>query len=237
MVNHPPKDRKLIIFGAGDFADIAYEYFACDSSYEVAAFTVDRIYLKESSRFGLQIVAFEEIEKVFPPTEFELFAAIVYTDLNRTRENVCLRAKAKGYRLASYVSSRSFVWPNVKLGEHCFVFEDNTIQPFVSVGDNVVFWSGNHIGHHSRIGSHCFLSSHVVVSGRVVIGEYCFLGVNSTLVNNITIGNRCWVSQGTCVSGDVPSGSLIKSVTSEVCPLNEKVLFRSIARASRRETH
>ena len=234
---HPPKNRKLIIFGSGDFADIAYEYFTRDSSYEVVAFTVDRTYLEETSRFGLPIVAFEEVEKAFPATEHELFAAIVYTDLNRTRENVCLRAKSNGYKLASYISSRSFVWHNVKLGEHCFIFEDNTIQPFVSVGDNVVFWSGNHIGHHSRIGSHCFLSSHVVVSGRVEIGDYCFLGVNSTITNNVRIGSRCWISHGTSVADDVPSGSLIRSVTSEVCPLNEKVLFRSIARASRREEH
>ena len=77
---------------------------------------------------------------------------------------------------ASYVSPRAFVWRNVKLGEHCFIFENNVLQPFVNIGDNVVLWSGNHIGHHSKIGDHCFVSSHVVVSGFCDIGANCFLG-------------------------------------------------------------
>lgn len=233
MISPVPNGRKLIIFGTEDFADIAYEYFTHDSDYEVVAFTVDSAYLKENSKFGLPVVPFEDVEKLFPPAGHDLFAAVVYAKLNRVREQICQRAKQKGYALASYVSTRSFVWRNVKFGEHCFVFEDNTIQPFVCIGDNVVLWSGNHIGHHSRIGSHCFLSSHVVASGWVEIGDHCFLGVNSTLANNVRIGEGSWVGHGTCVSGEIPPRSLVKSVNSEITELNEAALFRTLARASR----
>lgn len=227
------KTKKLVIFGVEDFADIAYEYFTHDSEYDVVGFTVDRAYLKQTTKSGLPVVAFEEVTDLFPPAEHDMFAAIVYAKLNRARMEVCGRAKGKGYRLASYISSRAFVWHNAVLGEHCFIFEDNTIQPFVTIGDNVVFWSGNHIGHHSKIGSHVFITSHVVVSGWVEIGDFCFLGVNATLANNTTIGERCWISHGACLSGDVPAGSLVKPVLSEVQPLNEAVLFRSLARSSR----
>ncbi len=37
------------------------------------------------------------------------------------------------------------------------LLEDNTIQPFVSIG-NVTLWSGNHIGHHSTIHDHYSVS-------------------------------------------------------------------------------
>lgn len=227
------KTKKLVIFGTEDFADIAFEYFTHDSEYEVVGFTVDAAYLKTDTHMGLPVVAFEEVETQFPPERHEIFGAIVYAQLNRLREQVCERASAKGYRLASYVSSRAFVWPNAKLGEHCFIFEDNTIQPFVTIGKNVVMWSGNHIGHHSTIGDHCFLTSHVVVSGWSDIGDHCFLGVNSTLANNTHIGSSCWVGHGACIAGDVPDKSLVKPAASEISPLNEAVLFRALARASR----
>ena len=55
-------------------------------------------------------------------------------------------------------------------GDNCFILEDNTIQPFVSIGNNVTLWSGNHIGHDSTIDDHCFIASHVVVSGHVRVG-------------------------------------------------------------------
>lgn len=233
MVALSTKTKKLVIFGTEDFADIAYEYFTHDSAYEVVAFTVDRAYLKETEKFGLPVVAFEDLETAVPAGEAEFFAAIVYAKLNRLREDVCNQAKAKGFSLASYISSRAFVWHNANLGEHCFIFEDNTIQPFVTIGDDVILWSGNHIGHHSKIGNHCFLTSHVVVSGWCQIGDHVFIGVNSTLANNTKIGDVCWINHGATVAGEVPPNSLVKSESSEISPLNEAVLFRSLSRSSR----
>ena len=48
------------------------------------------------------------------------------------------------------------------IGENTFIFEANVVQPGVTVGDNVVLWSGNHIGHDSVIEDHCFIASHAV---------------------------------------------------------------------------
>lgn len=227
------KTKKLVIFGDQDFAQLAYEYFSYDSPYEVVAFTVDRAHMSVEQIFGIPVVPFEEVVNRFPPETHFMYVAVVYGRLNRIREEICRRAKDSGYPLASYVSSQAFVWRNVALGEHCFVFEDNTVQPFVSIGDNVVLWSGNHIGHHSKIGDHCFITSHVVISGWCDIGDHCFLGVNVTLANNTKIGSLTWVSPGAVLSGEVPERSLVKTQISEISELNEAVLFRSLARASR----
>ncbi|HZR02057.1 MAG TPA: acetyltransferase [Burkholderiales bacterium] len=227
------KTSKLLIFGDQDFAQLAYEYFTHDSPYEVVAFTVDRSHLRDGELFGRPVVPFDELEARYPPEAHSIYVAIVYGKLNRVRAEVCDRAKALGYRLASYVSTRASVWHNVKFGEHCFVFEDNTIQPFVTIGDNVVLWSGNHVGHHSRIGNHCFITSHVVISGWCEVGDYCFLGVNSTLANNTSVGAESWISHAAVLSGDVPPHSLVRAPNSEISPLNEAVLFRSLARASK----
>jgi sugar O-acyltransferase (sialic acid O-acetyltransferase NeuD family) len=208
------KKKKLILFGDSAFAEIAYEYFTQDSIYEVVAFTVSREYLKKANLFGLPVVAFEEVEKEYPPAEFDMHIALVYNSLNRLRRKFYFDAKEKGYSLANYISSNAFVWRNVEIGDNVFIFEDNTIQPFVKIGSNNVFWSGNHIGHHSTIGSHNFISSHVVISGFCNIGDNNFLGVNSTVGNNLTLGTDCLIGSFVHIVKNIDDGSLIKGTPS-----------------------
>ena len=52
--------KRLVIFGSQAFAQIAHYYFENDSEYTVAAFTVDRDYLKESTFQGLPVIPFED---------------------------------------------------------------------------------------------------------------------------------------------------------------------------------
>ncbi|MEX3954867.1 acetyltransferase [Trinickia sp. EG282A] len=209
------KTRKLIIIGDSAFAEIAYEYFTYDSVYEVVGFSVEKAFLKRDHCCGLPIIPFEELEAYFSPSEHEFFAAITYAQLNRLRARLYRAAKARGYKPASYVSSRAFVWRNAEIGEHCFIFESNVVQPFVKIGDNVVLWSGNHIGHHSNIGDNCFISSHVVVSGFVNMGANCFVGVNTTFANNISIGQDCLFGAGSLVARDVPEDKVMKAEAGE----------------------
>ena len=76
-----------------------------------------------------------------------------------------------------------------------FILENNIIQPYVKIGNNVTLWSGNHIGHHSVIKDHCLFPL-VVISGRVTVDEQCFFGVNSTIRDNITIGKKSMIGAG-----------------------------------------
>lgn len=209
------KRRKLIIVGDTAFAEIANEYFTWDSDYEVVAFSVEQAYLKKETLCGRPVVAFESLAEHYAPAEHSVYVAATYTQLNRLRARLAAEAKAKGYALASYVSSRAFVWRNVSLGEHVFIFEDNTVQPFVSIGDNVVLWSGNHIGHHSRIDDNCFISSHVVISGFVTVGANCFVGVNATVANNLRIGEDCLIGAHAMVGRDVEADRVVKGTLGE----------------------
>ena len=208
--------KKLILFGDSAFAEIAYEYFTHDSSYEVVAFTVHEQFITRDSLFGLPIVPFENIEEKYSPASHDMHIALVYNKLNRIRAKIYRESKEKGYRLANYISSKAFVWRNVTLGDNVFIFEDNTVQPFVKIGSNVVLWSGNHIGHHSSVGSHCFISSHVVISGFCNVGESCFMGVNSTVGNNIDIGADCFIGAAAMVSKNIPNGVFLKGIPSKI---------------------
>ena len=204
----------LVIFGTGDVAQLAHFYFSSDSEYEVVAFTVDNAYRTETTFCSLPVIAFEEISEHYTPEQCEIFVAISYSRLNAVRKEKYLAFKSMGYRIASYISSHATILNDGLIGENCFIFEDNTIQPFVTIGNNVTLWSGNHIGHHSIIKDHCFIASHVVVSGGVEIGEQCFIGVNATLRDHIKIGERCVIGAGALLLADAePEGVYIGTAT------------------------
>ena len=199
------KNKKLVIVGAGEFAEIAYEYFTFDSSYEVCAFAVERKYLDKRELFAKPVVAFEDILVLYPPNIYEVFVALYYGKLNRNRTRLFCLCKQKGYRCASYISSRAFVWHNVKIGENTFIFEDNTLQYHVNIGNNVVLWSGNHIGHRTVIEDNCWLTSHDVVSGFCHIGKYSFIGVNATIGDDIILGEDSVIGAGAVVIKSLPN--------------------------------
>lgn len=207
--------KPIIIFGTGDIAQLAHYYFSTDSGYQVVAFSVDGTYIQEPNFCGLPVVAFEEVSGDFSPQTHEFFVALSYSKLNSVRKAKFLAAKALGYKLGSFVSSYATVLNEQRIGENCFILEDNTIQPFVTIGNNVTLWSGNHIGHHSTIRDHSFIASHVVISGGVVIGEQCFIGVNATLRDHIEVGDRCVIGAGALVLANAEADGVYMGSASE----------------------
>lgn len=193
---------KIIIFGTGEVAQLAYFYFQKDSEHEIVAFTVDKQYIDNDSFHDLPLVPFENVNAFYSPLEFKMFVAIGYTKMNTARAAKYYQLKKLGYELVSYVSSRCTFLSEHKPGDNCFILEDNTIQPFVKIGNNVILWSGNHIGHNSIIDDHCFLSSHIAISGNVHVGQYCFIGVNATLSNSINIAPKTLIGAGAILMND-----------------------------------
>jgi sugar O-acyltransferase (sialic acid O-acetyltransferase NeuD family) len=192
---------KVVIFGTASFAELVHAYLSRDAAYDVVAFTAHRANLAADRFCTLPVVAFEEVDRLYPAASHQMFVAVGYRQVNQIRAGIYAEAKAKGYTLLTYVSPRCTNMA-ASIGDNCFVFEDNTLQPFVTIGNNVILWSGNHIGHHSTIGDHCYITSHVVVSGHCRIEPYCFLGVNATLRDSVTIAERCVIGAGALIMKD-----------------------------------
>ena len=201
-------NKNLIIVGDGETAQLAYEYFTHDSDYRVIGFSVEKAFLKSDKLYGLPVTPFEELDRFYSPQQHSVFIAISYTQLNRIRTRLYQTVKRMGYQIPSYISSRAFVWHNVKIGENCFILENNVIQHGVSIADNVILWSGNHIGHQSSIGENTYIASHVVISGFCEIGEGCFLGVNCCLNDKIKIAKDCIIGSGAVVVRNTEPGKV-----------------------------
>lgn len=193
---------KVIVFGTSQWAELAHFYLTHDSPHEVCGFTLDREYLGEARFKGLPVVPFDEVEKHFPPARHQMFIPMSFKKMNHVRADKYHEAKRRGYSLISYVSSKATVFPGFECGDNCFIFEDNTIQPFVRIGNDVVMWSGNHIGHHSVIKDHVMITSHVVISGCCTIEEHCFFGVNATVRDETVVARETLVGMGCVIARD-----------------------------------
>ncbi len=191
--------EKVIIFGLGEMAEIVHYFLTEESNFDVVAFTVDKEYIDRDTFKKLPVVAFENIINYFPPTEYKMFVALGYSKVNKLRKEKYLDAKRKGYNFITYIHPSAKVAKNVKIGENCFIFEDTTIQPFVTIEDNCILWSGSFIGHHSIIKSGCFIAPNATISGGCIIGENTFIGANATLRDHIKVGQENVIGAGSVI--------------------------------------
>lgn len=198
--------KRLFIFGAGQIAEIAFQYLT-ESGKSVSAFLADEGFAGGGHLFGLPILH-PDAANIDPETD-EIFVAVSYANLNSNREKICRRFLDSGFQLPNCLSPDAIYKSPISPNTNCFIFEANVIQPFVNIGSFVTLWSGNHIGHHSTIGNSVFISSHVVVSGNCEIGDRTFVGVNATLHDGVRVGSDCIIAAGAVVDRDLPSGSVI----------------------------
>lgn len=186
----------VVIFGLQDFASLAHFYLREDTGLNVVGFTVHAEYATAREFEGLPVVPFEDLDEQFPVGRASLLAPMSPRRANEDREAVFRSGTERGYQFVSYVSSRATTFSDFATGPNCFILEDNTIQPFVTIGSNVVLWSGNHIGHHSVLEDNVFVASHVVVSGHCHLESNCYLGVNSTLRDAARVGRGSMLGMG-----------------------------------------
>jgi sugar O-acyltransferase (sialic acid O-acetyltransferase NeuD family) len=210
----------VILFGLGDFARIARVYLTEDSPHHVVAYTANERYIESDELDGLPVVAFETLASSHPPDGYAMFVAIGFSGVNRARREVYEQCKSLGYELITYVNSKASYWGELEIGDNCFVFEENVIQPNVRIGNDVILWSGNHVGHDSAIEDHVFIASHVVISGNVTIGESSFVGVNATFRDAIKVAPRCVIGAGALIMRDTVEGGVYSVRGTE--PLQKK---------------
>lgn len=193
--------KKIIVFGVGEFADIVYYYFTHDTDIEVASFTVEPGYIDEDSFNGLPVIPFDEVERRYPPSEYGMFVAIGYRNVNRDRAAKVAAAQAKGYRLASYLSTEACVPSGLTYGPNTFIMAQAVIEPYVEIGRDVIIWGSSKIGYRSRIGDHCWVTC-AVLGAAVELGDHAFIGLDATVASYVSVGTGTVVGAGATILKD-----------------------------------
>jgi sugar O-acyltransferase (sialic acid O-acetyltransferase NeuD family) len=199
----------IVLFGAGQIAQVAKVYVDAHGPDRVVGFTVDAAYRNATTFENLPLVAWEELETRFPPNAVKLLGPLSYRRLNELRRDRHAEGTARGYAFASFIHPASHVYAE-EIGENAFILEANVIQPFVTIGKGVIMWSGNHVGHHSVIEDYCFFGGHVGLGSNVRIGERTFLGGTAGVDPGVTIGAGCLVDFHARVKNDVPPDSVVR---------------------------
>jgi len=199
----------IVLFGAGQIAQVARAYVDAHGPDRIVGFTVDAAYRNATTFEGLPLVAWEELAARFPPHAVKLLGPLSYRALNELRRDRHAEGRARGYSFASFVHPASHVYAE-EIGENAFILEANVIQPFVKIGQGVIMWSGNHVGHHSVIEDYCFFGGYVAIGSNVRIGERTFLGGRASVDPGVTIGAGCLLSLRATVRAHVPPESVVR---------------------------
>lgn len=222
--------KKLLIFGVTAAGAQSLYDFRTDSPYEVAAFVANRAEIREPEFMGYPVVAFEEVDTHYPPSEHDMFIAIYFNRVNSVRRQKFSEAKAKGYRLASYVSSKAIVWPDLKIGENCMICDGANVRPSTRIGDNSFIMPGAVVGHDAVVGEHCYLAIHAVMLAGAVVESSCVIGANATILNGVKVASECVVGAGCVINKNTQAKGVysVSEPTLQPLPSDKlaNVLFR-----------
>jgi len=219
--------KKVVIFGTGELAQRIFFYLK-DSDDQVLAFCANKSKIDKEELLGLPVIAFENIKETFPPTEFSMFIALAYSEMNKKRTKFFNEAKNKGYELYSFVHPSTKIWDEFEMGENCFILANNVIQPFVKIGDNVLIGSNNLISHNTIIGDNCFITSNVTMGGHITMGKNCFVGLSATINQRIKIGDECIIGAGTIITKDINDKEVYAENSSKKLPQSSEQISNII---------
>lgn len=218
--------KKIVVFGTGNLARLAYIHFSTEGQYEVVAFTVNEEYLDHKKVFDLDVVPFEQIEQTHSPEEFSMFVAVGYKKVNKARAQIYNMCKNKGYELVSCLSSKFNQLNFVKTGDNCLLMPHVIVQPYAEIGNNVITWGGSCIGYQSRVGDHTYIAPGAIISGNVEIGQFCFIGVNASIKDGIKIAPECVIGAGAVILRDTEKGRVYRGQSAELLPhLNSETRY------------
>lgn len=214
------KNKKLIIFGTGSFAKTCKKYFDRYTDYEFTNFIYDGDSYSNEDYVNLKLV-----ESVYPPTDYIVFVAVGYTKMNCIREKYFKTFKNMGYVFANFVHPNVVWWDDSELGGNCFIFENNVVQSNCLIEDNVILWSGNHIGHDTTIGCNSWITSHVVIYSKVFIGNNSFIGSNVNIRDSLKVGKFNFIGAGSNVWKSSEAYSFFPVNQTKESMLNEKIMM------------
>jgi sugar O-acyltransferase (sialic acid O-acetyltransferase NeuD family) len=213
------QDKPLLIYGIGELARIALQYFSEDSPYSVSGFISDAEFrTSDDTAFGLKVINADEIGSTVTPENYNIFVAFSGVNLSYPRSNKVAELADLGFTLPSYVSSYAFCAPDSGIGSNVMIFEHNTIQSEVTIEDSSILWSGNHIGHQTRIAKGCFVSSHVCIGGRTNVGNNSYFGMNSTVRDQLNIGPNSVIGSNSYVNKDFPGNGVAFGSPAKLIP-------------------
>ena len=195
--------KNVIIFGANDLGRLLKFYMEQDGDQRrIVAFTMDRQYVTDTNFLGLPVIAFEDIENEYLPSDYEIMLAIGNSKMNDIRKNVFLRCKEKGYTVASFYHSSCSIHSR-NIGEGNILLESCLVYPFAQIGNGNLLWDHVLISHDCIVGNFNTFSSYADLCGYVTIGnngyfgKHCIINEYSEIADYTLVGANAYAKKVT----------------------------------------
>ena len=209
---------KLIIYGNGDFSELMYYYFTSDSQYIVSGFCVDREYIKNDTFLNKPLVAFEDVKKIFPPEDYEMFVAVGYKSM---RLRKLLFEKTKCYKHANYISSKAHLDYSNNLGENNAILHNVVLEPFAKIGNNNIVNTNVVICHHAEVGNDCFIAANSLIGGFSIVRDNCFIGFSSTILQKLLIKEETLIASGSIMNKNSSKCTMYAGVPAKAISIHQ----------------
>lgn len=187
--------KRVILFGASDFARLMTAYIEKFTDWLIEAYTVDGAYVHSEEYLGKPLVPFERLEEAFSPASYEVLVAIGYKEMGDVRKRAFERVRAAGYAQPNFIHPTALCYAE-KIGEGNIILENAVVSILTTLGSANLIWNGCQIGHDLSIGSYNSFGAGVICAGETVIGDNCFFGVGSATRNNIDVASYTLLGAG-----------------------------------------
>ena len=201
-------NKKTVLYGNRSLCKMLYLDSKHNDQLEVVAFAVDKAYLNPDGLFsGLPQVAFETIEKDYPPENYTMIV-LEGTLKEVDAPSLYLKAKTKGYTLLNYFSPKAVIAESFLCGDNNVIFELAYVGHNGKMGCNNVIRQQVYLGHDFVLEDNVILNSGVQVGGFCTLKRDVFVGIGATVINDLTLSEYSVVGAGSVQLKDTEAYSI-----------------------------
>ena len=191
----------ILIFGNNYFSELISEYIKEFANRKVAAFLVNKAYIKDMYINGIEVLPYEELSVTFNKENYDVLVTSGYKEMSELRKRICTDVKSMGFELYTFIHPNALVYTD-EIGEGNIILEGSILSKHTSIGNGNIIWNGANISHHTKVGDYNYFSPSCTVGGRCIIENNCFLGLNATVKGGINVRSYTLVGAGAYLGKD-----------------------------------
>jgi len=194
------KKQKLIILGAGLFAQEVADYVSKIEEYELIGF-VEGIHREKCHEtvLDLPVIWIDDISRLH-----DSCMGICAVGTPKRKEFIH-QALSLGLKFVTIIHPGAQVSSTATLGQGTIVSPGAVVAAVTRIGSHVILNRGSLIGHHMEIGDYVTICPGANIAGGSKIGDSSYIGMGAVVIDGISVGNNSIVGAGSVVTKDIPS--------------------------------
>ena len=206
-----PTRQKLIILGAGFFAEEVADLVSEMEAFELVGFVEGRERSRCSQKMlGLPILWIDDLPA------FDASHNVVCAIGSTKRSNLIQQAQSLGFGFTSVIHPAAQISASVTIGEGSIISRGAILSAHTRIGSHVIINRGCLIGHHVEISDYATISPGANIAGKVKIGDHTFIAMGVNIVEGVTIGKSSMVGAGSLVTNDIPEHVQVMGVPARI---------------------